>query len=315
MKIYSNYREHQSNSGFVIVLFCLLLSTTLAFLAFALDSVNLLAEHRRLQISADALSIAGANALGPSADYPSVSAFISNIAGAHSVTEQEMSNPTPRCGIWQNGTFVPRTDGLCDKTSTAVEVTLTRSVSTSFARFIAFVPVTISARAVTYRPTFTPGNCIRPFGVENSYLTRLNLTNGATFTVNGTQGPGNWGKIDLYGNASSGTEYTSLMLNNLCDDQIVAGNIVSVGTGNAQISDVFQTILSDSTPPYAWHGMVFAVTSDFPNGNGVVQILRFIRVDLVSQQGNGQNWSATLRITDVDTEPDPRIPPARVLMQ
>lgn len=287
----------------------------LAFFAFALDSVNLCAEHRRLQISADALSIAGAGALGPSADYSSVAALISNVARANNVTGQEMSNPAPRCGIWQNGTFLPRTDGLCDKTSTAVEVTLKRPVSASFAQFLAFPSVTISTRAVTYRPTFTPGNCIRPFGVENSYLSKLNLTNGTTFTVNGTQGPGNWGKIDLYGNASSGTEYTNLMLNNLCDDQIAAGKIVSVGTGNAKISDVFQTLLSDSTPPYAWHGMVFAVTTDFPNGNGVVQILRFIRVDLVSQQGNGQNWAATLRITDLNAEPDPRTPPARVLMQ
>lgn len=309
------HTTHSSESGFVLVLFCLLLSSIIGFLAFAIDLSRLYSERRGLQIAADAISFAGATALGPSADYPSVAASVSYIADANSITDAEVNATPPRCGIWQSGIFVPQIAGTCDQTSTAVEVNLSRSVPTSFASFFVPGPTSISVRSVTYRPTFTPGNCIRPFGVEDSYLSRLQLSEGQTFTVNGTQGPGNWGKIDLYGNASSGAEYSNLMLNNVCDDQIAAGASVSVGTGNAQISDVFSTILSDSTPPYAWHGMVFAVTTDFPNGNGVVEILRFIRVDLIAQQGNGQNWSATLKITDLTAEPDPRDPPLRQLME
>lgn len=304
-----------TESGFVVVLCCLLLSSVVGAVAFALDLCHLYSERRGLQIAADAISFAGANALGPSADYPSVAASVSYIAEANNVTTGEVSTTPPRCGIWQNAIFVPQAEGVCDATSTAVEVTLTRSISRSFAALFVPALTTVSARAVTFRPTFTPGNCIRPFGVENSYLSGLQLSEGQTFTVNGTQGPGNWGKIDLYGNASSGSEYSNLMLNNLCDDQIAAGASVSVGTGNAQISEVFSTILSDTTPPYAWHGMVFAVTTDFPNGNGVVQILRFIRVDLIAQQGNGQNWSATLKLTDLNAEPDPREPPLRQLIE
>ncbi len=131
----------------------------------------------------------------------------------------------------------------------------------------------------------------------------------------GTQNSGNWGKIDLDGNSSSGTVYTSLMLNNLCDDSFAPGNWVSAGTGNAQISQVFQSLLSDTSPPLAWSNLVFAVTSDFPQGNGLVQIRRFMRVDVLSQRGNGQGWSLTMRVVQLDAQPDSRTPGRRQLVE
>jgi hypothetical protein len=132
----------------------------------------------------------------------------------------------------------------------------------------------------------------------------LGAAEGGTFSISGTQGAGNWGKIDLYGNASSGTAYTNFMLHNLCDDQIAAGRSVSAGTGNAAIEEVFETILNDTCTPLASKNMVFAVTTDFGVGNSLVRILRFIRVDLLSQQGKGARWQAKFRIVELDSEPD-----------
>jgi hypothetical protein len=178
-----------------------------------------------------------------------------------------------------------------------------------------FEPSILVTRALGYKPLYRPGNCIRPFGIESSYFSRLNVTVGDTFTINGSQGAGNWGKLDLYGNASSGTAFTEAMLNNICDDSISAGSQVSVGTGNASISQVFSTLLADTTLPLASQRMIFAVTSDFPKGNGYVELLRFIRVDLLSQSNHGHNWQATLRVVDLDAEPESMKPPDRDLME
>ena len=100
MQRYVISHQRKPETGFVIVLFCLLLPTIIAFLAFASDKLKLYAEQRRLQIDADALSIAGAGGLGPSADYASVAALISNVAQANNVPSLEMTNPSPRCGTW-----------------------------------------------------------------------------------------------------------------------------------------------------------------------------------------------------------------------
>ena len=105
------------------------------------------------------------------------------------------------------------------------------------------------------------------------------------------------------------------MLHNLCDEQIAAGNSVSSGTGNAAIEQVFETILNDTTTPLASQNMVFAITTDFGVGNSLVQILRFIRVDLLSQEGNGQKWRATFKIVELDTQPDSLDQPTRQLVQ
>ena len=143
----------------------------------------------------------------------------------------------------------------------------------------------------------------------------MRISPDGTFSVSGTQGSGNWAKIDLEGNASSGEEYTKMMLSNLCDKAIAPGSYVSSGTGNAQIDQVFQALLDDTSPPRAAENMVLAVTSDFGKGNSQVQIQRFIKVDLLSQAGSGSGWRATFRIVDWDTEPEPPVPPTRRLMK
>jgi hypothetical protein len=95
------------------------------------------------------------------------------------------------------------------------------------------------------------------------------------------------------------------MMTNLCDEAIATGGYVSSGTGSAQIDQVFQSLLQDTAPPFAWRNMVLAVTSDAKRGNSTVQILRFVKVDLLGHSGSGPRWRADFRVVEWDAQPDP----------
>jgi len=308
-------RSLASQAGFVVFLFLILAMVLLTSLALGVDIGKAYDNQRQIQIAADAASLAALTALGSETSYSRVVAMILTIAAANGVDSDEVLGSPPRCGRWDNVSFAPEQDGVCRGDSTAIEVTVRRAVPTNFGRLANKPEFNLTARSVGYLPAPTSGNCIRPFGIEQSFLSSLDLQDGGTFSLSGTQESGNWGKIDLNGNSSSGEEYTNLMLHNLCDEQIAAGNSVSSGTGNAAIEQVFETILSDTTTPLASQNMVFAVTTDFGVGNSLVQLLRFIRVDLLSQGGNGQKWRATFKIVELDTQPDPLDQPARQLVQ
>ena len=298
-------QEHSSHSerGVVLVLVATGLALLFVFLVFAADIARAFCERRMIQIAADVTSLSAVNALGEGVNYDLVLERVVGVAAVNGVSVEEVIAEAPRCGSWTGGTFTAGLRRGCTSGENAVEVTVRRSMPLYFPNWFSQDAMVLEARAIAHRPP-APKNCIRPFGIEESALTAANIPVGGTFTIQGTQGAGNWGKIDLDGNSSSGTVYSGLMLGNQCDDAFAPGNWVSAGTGNAQIAQVFQTMLSDATPPLAWQNVVFAVTSDFPQGNGVVQIRRFMRVDLLGQRGNGQGWSATLRLLELDAQPD-----------
>ena len=291
----------EGERGLVFFLATLLLAVSSTLIAYTINLGFAHQERQKIQAAADAASLAGVNALGEGTSYATVLSTILSTTAANGVTDSEALITQPECGSW-SASFSPQSAQSCDETSNAVEVTIHRSVPTLLGKLFNTPAFNLSARAVSYKPIEPPGHCIRPFGIEQSSLP-ANITSGATVTVNGTQSAGNWGKIDLDGNSSSGTVYTDLMTTNLCDNAIFAGSTVSVGTGNAAISQVFQTLLADTTPPLAGRNMVVAVTTDFPNGNGTIQILKFILVDLVSQSGSGSKWSATFAVKDSDANP------------
>jgi hypothetical protein len=311
----TNEEDLRSQRGFVVLLFLLLAVVLFTSLAFAVDMGKAFDQQRKIQIAADAASLAALHALGSDTSYSKVLATVLQIAQANHIDDSEVILEAPRCGTWSNDTFTPLTQGVCRDTSTAVEVTIRRRIPTNFARFIHQNEFNLSARAVAALSPPQQRICIRPFGIEDSFLSSLGVGNGDTFAVSGTQESGNWGKLDINGNASSGEEYTNLMLHNLCDEQIAIGSSVSAGTGNAAIEQVFETLLNDTGTPPAGSNMVFAVTTDFGVGNSAVEILRFVRVDLVAQQGRGQRWTATFRIVEMDTQPDPPSYSTRQLVQ
>lgn len=301
--------------GFVAFMLFIFFALLTMSLAFTIDLSRAFDHRQQLQIAADAASLAGVSALRQNPSYSNVLSTVASIASANGVASEELTVNPPRCGTWVNNAFVPNSNATCDASSTAVEVSILRGVSTQFARLFSAAQFDLQVRSVGYQPPPTSGSCIRPFGIENSYLSRLNLPVGGTITVNGTQGSGNWGKLDIGGNSSSGTQYTNLMFTNVCHTSVAAGNSISAGTGNAQIEQVFQALLDDTTAPYASQNMVFAVTSDFLPGNSNVQIDHFIKVDLISQSGNGSRWRADFRVVDWDAQPDPPAQPTRQLMQ
>ena len=307
--------SHQSERGITIVLFSMFLFVLCSFIAFALDMSRFYNERHKLQLTTDAATLAGLNALVAGTTYNDVVNAITINGQSNGASTSEILQAQPRCGTWVKNSFVAQPIGVCDNTSTALEVSLRRSLPAGMGSVLGLSPVTLATRAIGHKPLYRPGNCIRPFGIENSYFTQLNVPVGGVFTVNGSQSAGNWGKLDVYCNASSGTAFSEAMLNNVCDESIAVGSQISTGTGNAQISRVFSTILADTTLPLASQSMIFAVTSDFPSGNGYVELLRFIRVDLLSQRGSGRNWEATLRVVNLDAEPESAKPPDRDLME
>lgn len=307
-------REHTREGGFVIFFVFLFSAILIMSLAFAVDMSRATDQQQQIQIAADAAALAAINALGQNPSYSNVLGTVTAIAQANGITSSEILREPPRCGAWNNGSFAANSNSACDSSSTAIEVTINRALPTTFARFLQTNQFDLRARAVSYLPPPANGTCIRPFGVENSYLSRLSRS-GDSMVVSGNQGSGNWGKLDIGGNASSGTEYTNLMFNNVCHDTVAPGNSVSAGTGNAQIEQVFQALLDDTTPPYGARGMIFAATSDFGTGNSSVVIDHFIKVDLLSQSGTGSRWRATFRVVDWDATPEPPTPPVRQLMQ
>jgi len=308
-------RDSQNEAGFILFMFMVMTAVLLTSVAFAVDMGKAYDEQRQLQIVADSAALSAVGALGSGTDYTRVLSVITAIAQANGATVDEIMEQEPRCGTWTNGTFVASASRSCPTSANAVEVSIKRTIPTQFAHLMNQRSITLHASAVAHLPPPEGGNCIRPFGIEQSYLDDMRLSPDGTFSVSGTQGSGNWGKIDLGGNASSGEEYTRMMLSNLCDEAIAPGNYVSSGTGNAQIDQVFKALLEDTSPPRAANNMVLAVTSDFGKGNSPVQIQRFIKVDLLSQAGSGSRWSATFRVVDWDADPEPPVQPSRRLMK
>jgi hypothetical protein len=305
----------QSDSGFVVFMFMFITAVLLTTVAFAVDMGRAYDEQRHLQIVADAAALSAVGALGPKANYTKVLSTITAIAQANGATVDEIMEMEPRCGTWENDMFMASNRRSCPPSANAVEVSVARRVPTNFARLMNLDAFSLHASAVAHLPPPEGGSCIRPFGVEQSYLDDMNVEVGGVFSVMGTEGSGNWGKIDLNGNASSGEEYTQQMLTNLCDESIAAGKTVSTGTGKAQIEQVFQALLEDTSPPMAASNMVLAVTSDFGNGNSLVEIKRFVKVDLLSQEGSGGRWRANFRIVEWDAQPDLPASPSRRLMK
>jgi hypothetical protein len=302
-------------SGFVVFIFMLTLSVLLTSLAFAVDVGRAHEQRQQLQNVADAAALAAVGTLGVDTDYPRMMSVVTSIAVANGASVDEIIAIEPRCGIWEDGMFKAGGFHSCTSSMNAVEVSVTRSVPTAFARLMSQGSFQIRTSAIAYNPPPIGGSCIRPFGIEQSALENVRGFTGETFSVAGTQEVGNWGKLDIIGNSSSGVEYTRLMLTNLCDESITAGGYVSSGTGSAQIDQVFQSLLDDTTPPLAARNMVFAVTPDARRGNSTVQILRFIKVDFLGHGGSGPRWRADFRIVEWDAQPDPPVQPTRRLVK
>lgn len=299
--------------------------------AFTIDLGLTYHEQRRIEFAADAAAQAAAALLIPGTTFndDDVEAEAYLVAAANNVEAAEVQSV--ECGVWQAGTFVAcgscgngnqdntnDTNGNghgngngngggggggscssvcseCNNGATAVRVTTNRAVPTVFAPVMGITSFNPVESAVAASNALE--NCVRPFGIWEDLLT--GLVAGDTVKVS-NQSPGNWGKLDICHQMSSGSAFLDAMLNGVCCNETTIGDDVETGTGfGGSISHVFDDVINAGKQ----NGMIFEVNSQFNNGNSIVGIRNFIKVNLVSNHGNGKNWSVELEIVEYPTTP------------
>lgn len=296
-------------SGFVFVFFSFAIVVLLLVAAFAVDLSRVRDEERRIQYATDAAAIAGAYYVGFSADNV-VTAKAQAAGGANSLSNSEMISI--QCGRWIRGTectvsscreFMPcGNTGPCsdcsDPDANAVKTQSRRTVPTRFAKIVGQNSISPSVHSVAMA---TPNrHCIKPFGIVFSYIT--GLTANSTFTV-AKNAPGNWGKIDVGGvNYSSGNNFRDAIEGKgACSKDVYIGAQVDSSTGNGgSIDHVFDDAIDDDNNL----GWVLPVITQQSNGQNTVTMLEFIKVDLLSSNGSGNNWSGTFRIVARNVAPE-----------
>ena len=298
--------QRHREGGVVLVFLAITLVVILAAAAYTVDFGRALKVKRDLQIASDAAAISAANLL-PASDATVLQEVraILTANGVNGTTEAQ----SIECGVWDTTakTFTscsgPCT-GACPCTScsdgvaNSVQIRSKRDVGTTLARLVGVNTLQPDVLAVAIRDGST-GGCIRPFGILRSILDSVAV--GQEFTVGGKQAPGNWGKLDIGGNMSSGNNFESAMLNGVCNAQIAVGGTVSTGTGfGGSISHVLDDF---SLPTYQSNAlnMLIALVDGFTNNTSTM--LEFARVDFVRQSGSGSNWQGTFRLVARDQVP------------
>lgn len=188
--------------------------------------------------------------------------------------------------------------GCGDTRATSVRVKTSRIAPSFLARVIGIQQMNPTGLAVAQARFANSVPCIRPFGLVgqptgNNIID--NTAEGSTFVIS-TQGQGNWGKLDIGGNMSSGTNFSDAIQNGACDGDATVGATVGPATGNGgTIAAAFQSLVNTNTQ----NGLYFAIVTPFPNGNsGEVTILGYVIVDFISQIASGNNWQGTFRMVD-----------------
>lgn len=306
-----------AQSGFVVVFFALIFSVVLICAALTFDLGLSLVTERKLHYATDAAALAGVGIL-PTSDQnisTEVQALVQgNGFGAADVTAVQ-------CGRWRdplspqatptaqnsgqfvftacaNGNGAP-CSACTDAQANAVRVTGRRGVGAIFANVVGLSSFSPHVESIAYRSGAGSG-CMRPFGIELPSLNNIGIS--YTFTV-GKNAPGNWGKLDIGGNMSSGRNFEEAMLNGVCDEEVALNSNVTTGTGfGGSIANVFSEF-DQSQHISKRYDMIIGVTTGFPNGNGGVTLLEFIKVDFVSQTGSGGNWRGTFRLKERNVVP------------
>lgn len=289
-------RSCRSRGGVALVLLALLLFVLCGAAAMTIDVGAVYEQGRMAQYAVDAGALAAARLL---------TAADSVVAreGAALAAENGLSNGdgvTVRCGYWDRSTKTfTNCSPMChsqrcpctscaDGAVNAVRVSAARIVPTTFGRVLGITRVTPAVEAIALRQNL-PGHCIRPFGIVSGVL--RNLLPGQTFTVGDASS--NWGKLDIGGNMSSGTNFEDAMRYGTCNAQVAIGQPISSGTGfGGSISNTMDKVVRSSSQ----NGMIIAATSAFPQGNGSVNFEEFIEVDFLGQSRNGSNWQGTFRL-------------------
>lgn len=312
-KISNTSRVNYSRpGGFVLVFFSFCLFVMFCLCALVLDIGDAFFNKHRIQLGADIAAVASAAKLR-TGGWLSAAETFAELNEVDSETEIDSIEPgcfdsaatppsfSPLDSFSTENPGPPITAACPSPQKLAVRVRSHRQVPAFFGKISGVSSLRPAVTAVAVLPESSSKNCIRPFGVEQGLLDGLETGDGFT---TGDPDPGNWGKLNIGGNMSSGNRFEEAMLSDTCDESVEVGSRILTGTGfGGPINKVFDTLTLPKNYSKS-QGMIIPVTSPFPNGRSdTVEILEFIKVDFVSQTGSGNNWRGTFRIVARNVAP------------
>jgi hypothetical protein len=303
-----------SDQGLVQVFVLLSLACLFGIAALVVDLGHGYYQQRTIQNAADAASFAAVNLLSSTITDTEIVQESQELAGANGMDLSEILDI--ECGNWDRDarTFSACADpctGLClcescsDAQANAVRVFANRHVSTSFGRLLGVSHLFPVVESIAHRRMDPDAMCLRPFGIETSYLDDEDdpIEIGDTFVIK-TPSPGNWGKLDVGGiNMSDGTNFRKYMLEGICDVIVNVGDQIGPGTGfGGTIETAFVPVLGEE--------LIFLGVSDFGEGNSdTVAVNDFLKVRFDAQKKMGANWEATFTLLARPAQiPDPNDP-------
>ncbi|MEZ4753039.1 MAG: TadG family pilus assembly protein [Bdellovibrionota bacterium] len=279
-------------SGSILIFFTIVISLLFAFVALVAGLGNAMRESRAIQAATDASAFAAASIVGDTYyTDDQVKNYAKNFAEINGINLSSEINGYVEVGNYTYNSSLKTHNFTSGGTPrNAVRVPTRRNVDTWFSSVVDFNQVRTKAHTVAVGPDVT-GNCVKPFGFSNQILGVF--TPGTVITV-GSETPGNWGKVDVDGNMSSGPNFASAMYNDTCNTTVNVGSQFSPGTGSSgTLKTIFQTLFNSGD-----REMTLLVVDGFPNGNnGVVTVEKFALADLVAVSDlGGSRWTADLQI-------------------
>jgi hypothetical protein len=306
--------RRREEDGSVFVTVALFMASLIAFGALAIDTGRARSRKVDAQATTDFTALAAVEYL-PSATLQTNSRHVARANGLRDSAETYPDTLTVTCGVWSemNSTFTAcsnATSAPCtactDSIASAVRAEVLRPVESMLARIFRADHLDTWVESIA---TKTPPSsvCVRPIGVTRTTLQPQNtpLAPGQTFTISRETG-GNWMKLDIGSQMSSGTNFRNAMLSLACPGTTAIGTWLSQGTGfGGSVRRVFGD-LGDSPDRATLSDMIIPVVTPLQNGNGDVQVLEFVRAKYLSQSGNGAGWTATFELVSRDVT----LPPA-----
>lgn len=286
------------SNGAVIVLLVATLLTLFAILAYAVDLGAARYHQRQMQNSVDNAAISAARFFAqPICDpsdpsYPSGCAAtvlneVRDIGRANGLVDNEFL-ASAQVGLWDSVTksFTANATPI-----NAVSVPARRNVGNFFASVFTGTNLVPAVNAIAVSGSPNSAYCAIPFGIDDDLLVGKNY--GDIITVR-NQSPGNWGKLDIGGNMSSGNNFEDAMKYGLCNYPLSIGDHISPGTGFAGVNNGFDERFTVNPR------VIIPIVDHFPNGNSEnVTIMGFIVADMIAQNESGNNWNGELKFVDV----------------
>ena len=305
--------EREIASAFVLT--TIMLAVLCGFAAMAFDLGRTYVRKRQMFFAADAGTIAGVAKLIPTITDPSGVAAMVADAEAEAASIAATNGLASPDIVIESGNWNPANNPKFDDYPTdpsvdpynAIKISGASEVDSVFAQVIGVSALFPSVDSIAVGESNII--CMKPFGVEIDTLEPggVPLQPGDKFEVSGQSEAGNWGKLDIGGNMSSGNNFEDAMLGSgACDAGIGIGNSMEPGTGfGGPIGQIFDDIIAD--PDYSVREMTLAVVDNFVQGNHPVVLMNFLRARLTPtyccNYDGGAGFEAEFEVIEYPVDP------------